>query len=116
MAYENIENIIVFDCINVEKHITDWNTYKINIIRNLNNINFQKNIEKYIPCKRKLYLTRPKMRMILHFRIQQLNENIFQEVGHEHYEPKKEYNISWHEMCEFIEECVKILVKKQQCK
>jgi hypothetical protein len=114
-SYSKIEGII-FNQIFSERNIKDWEIYKNNIIQNFNNINYLSSIENYIPCQRKLYITKPKLRGIVYFRLQQLNDNIFQEVGHEQYEPRKEYKITFKEICDFVEKCVIILAKKQQGK
>jgi hypothetical protein len=111
MDYSKIEGIIL-NKIFEEDNIADWKQYKENIIRNFNNINYIESIENYVPCERKLYLTRPKMRTLLYFMLQK-NKNIFKEVGYEQYEGRKE-RISFNDVTIFVEECVKILVKKQQ--
>ena len=46
-----------------EGNICEWKEYKENIISNFNNINYMESIPNYIPCQRKLYLTRPKIRI-----------------------------------------------------
>jgi len=111
--YSKIEDAI-FNNIFSERDADDWKQYKDNVIRNFNNINFAESIENYIPCKRKLYITRPRMREILHVRLTQLNHNIFQEVNYDTYAPRQEYDIFFRDICDFIEECVKILSRKQQ--
>ena len=51
----------------IERNIIDWNEYKSNIIKNLSNINFKEKINYYIkPEGNKLYLSKPKLRAILH--------------------------------------------------
>ena len=45
-----------------------------------------------------------------------LNNNIFLEVGYNSYKPKEQYNIEHQDIYGFIEECIKLLVKKQQGK
>lgn len=98
----------------IERNIIDWNEYKSNIIKNLSNINFKEKINDYIkPEGRKLYLSKPKLRIILHDSIV-LNSKIFIETNYNNYEPRSNYNISFIERCDFIEECVIILVKKQK--
>jgi hypothetical protein len=101
---------ILFHEIFTENDVIAWDTYKTNIISNLRHIDFYK-IENYIPCERRLYVTRPKMREILYHAIVS-NKNIFVEVGYNNYRS----NITYEEIYEFIEECVKIIVKKQQGK
>lgn len=115
MDYSKIEGII-FNHVFAERNITDWEIYKNNILRNFNSINYFESIENYVPCQRKLYITRPKLRGILHLRLLQLNKNIFEEVGYEHYQPRKEFKITFQEICSFIEECIYILANKQQGK
>ena len=39
---------------------------KINILNNLNNINFNENIENYVSSGKSLHVLRPKMRKILY--------------------------------------------------
>ena len=99
----------------VERNIENWNEYKTNILNNFNNINFNEQIDNYIPCDRKLHITRPKMRGMLKANIM-YNSNIFIEVGYGSYKPREQYDIKQNDIYDFIEECVKILVKKQQLK
>ena len=105
---------IILQQIFAEDDVSYWNKYKENITRNLRGINYTESIANYIPCQRKLYITRPKLRLILHLRLQQ-NNNIFQEIGYETYEPIKE-KITIYDLHKFVEDCVKILVAKQQGK
>ena len=110
-----VEGIIQHN-IFTEINIMDWDEYKNNLINNFNNINFTENIENYAPpFGRSLYLSRPKMRELLHSSIV-FNKKIFKEVGYEEYQPREQFNITFYDICDFIEECVKILVKKQQLK
>ena len=110
-----IEGIIQHN-IFTERNIMDWNEYKNNIINNFNNINFTEKIENYVPPPgRSLYITRPRMRIILYDSIV-LNTKIFMEVGYSSYQPKEQFNITHSNIYDFIEECIKILVKKQQLK
>lgn len=98
----------------IERNIIDWNEYKSNIIKNLSNINFKEKINDYIkPEGRKLYLSKPKLRTILH-NIVVINSKIFIEKGYDNYEPRNNYNITFIDICNFIEECVIILVNKQK--
>lgn len=98
----------------IERNIIDWNEYKNNIIKNLSNINFKEKINNYIkPEGRKLYLSKPKLRTILHNSVV-LNSKIFIEKGYDNYEPRNNYNITFIDICDFIEECVVILVNKQK--
>ena len=111
----NIEGIIQYN-IFTERNIMDWDEYKINIINNFNNINFTEKIENYVPPPgRTLHFLRPKMRELLHSSIV-FNKKIFKEVGYEDYKPREQYNFTFYDICDFIEKCVKILVKKQQLK
>lgn len=110
-----IEGIIHHN-IFIARDNTDWNNYKINILNNFeNNINFTEKIENYIPCGKSLYTTRSRMRQILYDSIV-LNTEIFMEVGYDSYKPREQYNIKHKDIFDFIEECIKILVKKQQLK
>ena len=45
-----------------------------------------------------------------------LNNKIFIEVGYNSYSAKEQYNIKQQDIYDFIKECIKILVKKQQLK
>jgi len=71
-----VEGII---CHNIftERNIIDWYEYKINILNNLNNINFNENIENYVSSGKSLHVLRPKMRKILYSSIV-LNNKIFE--------------------------------------
>lgn len=109
-----IEGIIQHN-IFTERNIMDWNEYKNNIINNFNNINFSNQIENYVESGKKLYVTMPRMRKLLHNCII-LNKNIFIEIGYDVYQPKGQYDIKHRNIYDFIEECIKILVKKQQLK
>lgn len=110
-----VEGIIQHN-IFTERNIMDWDEYKINIINNFNNINFTEKIENYVPPPgRTLHFSRPKMRELLHSSIV-FNKKIFKEVGYEDYKPREQYNFTFYDICDFIEKCVKILVKKQQLK
>jgi hypothetical protein len=61
LKVERIIESVIFTEIN----IIDWNKYKINILNNLNNINFNGKIENYISSGKSLHVTTPKMRIIL---------------------------------------------------
>ena len=106
---------IIWSIIITERNIIDWNEYKINILNNLNNINFNEKIENYVSSGKLLYVTRPRMRIILYNNIV-LNNNIFIEVGYNSYSIKEQYDIKQRDVYNFIEECIKILVKKQKLK
>lgn len=86
-------------------------------MNNLNNINFNEKIENYVLSGKLLYVTRPRprMRKILYNSIV-LNNNIFIEVGYNSYSVKEPYDIKQRDVYNFIEECIKILVKKQKLK
>lgn len=111
LRVEGIINHYIF----TERNSIIWNEYKNNIINNFNNINFNEKIDNYIPCDRILYVTRPRMRVLLYNSIV-LNNNIFMEVGYGSYKSREENNIKQRDIYDFIEECIKILVKKQKCK
>jgi len=68
-----------------------------------------------IPCDRSLHISRPRMRVVLYKSIV-LNNNLFEEVGHNTYQPKEPDQINNQDIYGFIEELVKIIVKKQQGK
>jgi len=109
-----VEGIIV-SVIFTERNIIDWNEYKINILNNLNNINFNEKIENYISSGKSLHVRKIRMRKILYNSIV-LNNNIFIEVGYGSYSIKEQYDIKQRDVYNFIEECIKILVKKQKLK
>jgi hypothetical protein len=109
-----VEGIIQHN-IFIERSIINWNDYKNNILNNFNNINFNIQIENYISSNKSLHVTRIRMRKILYNSIV-LNENIFIKVGYDSYSPKEQYNIKLQDVYIFIEECIKILIKKQQLK
>ena len=117
LKVEGIIGSVIF----TERNIIDWNEYKTNILNNLNNINFNEKIENYISsgktkaeCK-SLYVTKKRMRKILYDSIV-LNNNIFIEVGYNSYSVKEQYDIKQKDVYNFIEDCIKILVRKQQLK
>ena len=60
-----VEGIIV-SVIFTERNIIDWNEYKINILNNLNNINFNEKIENYISSGKSLHVRKIRMRKILY--------------------------------------------------
>ena len=109
-----VEGIIVSNIFS-ESKVIDWNEYKINILNNINNINFNEKIENYISSGKTLHVTRQRMRKILYDSIV-LNNNIFIEIGYDSYSIKEQYNIKQRDVYIFIEECIKILVKKQKLK
>jgi len=113
-VYLQIEGII-FHIIFIERNLMDWDEYKMNIIQKLNTIDLKNKIENYIPCGKMLHLSRPKMRTILYKSIMS-NNRIFLEVGYDNYQVREQYNITRQNINDFIEQCIKILVKKQQCK
>jgi hypothetical protein len=107
---------IISHSIFTTRNNTVWDDYKTDIINNLNNLNLNNHIENYEPAGgRSLYVSRPRMRVLLYNSIV-LNNNIFLEVGYNSYQPKEQYNIKHQDIYEFIEECIKLLVKKQQGK
>ena len=97
-----------------ERNIMDWDEYKNNITNNFNNINFTEKIENYVPpCGRSLHVSRPKMRSLI-YNSMVLNNKIFEEIGYDSYKPKEQFNIKHKNIWNFIKECIRILVKKQQ--
>ena len=81
----------------------------------MSNINFNEKIENYISSGKSLHVTKIRMRKILYNNIV-LNNNIFIEVGYGSYSIKEQYDIKQRDVYNFIEECIKILVKKQKLK
>ncbi len=57
---------IIQDCVFRAKNNDIWNNYKINIITNIKEIDFQNKIENYKPSCRYLYVSRPIMIDILY--------------------------------------------------
>jgi hypothetical protein len=106
---------IIEHAIFLERNNTDYNEYKTKIMNNIININLNQKIVNYIPCDRSLHLSRPRMRTLLYKSIV-LNNNLFEEVGHNTYEPKEQDKINNQDIYVLIEELIKILVKKQQGK
>ena len=100
LKVEGIIESVIF----TERNIIDWNEYKINILNNLNNINFNEKIENYVSSGKLLYVKRPRMRKILY-------NNIFIEVGYNSYSVKEQYDIKQEDIYNFIEECIKIILK-----
>lgn len=82
-------------------------------IKNISNIEL-KTIPEFIPCDKKLYITRPKMREEIRKLLKPKLHKFFKEIGHENY---TEINgCTFRKFENIIEETVKILVKKQQGK
>jgi len=99
--YEQTIDILIYDFMN------KYQSLKTNGID-------KEKINDYIkPEGRKLYLSKPKLRTILH-NIVVINSKIFIEKGYDNYEPRNNYNITFIDICNFIEECVIILVNKQK--
>jgi len=84
LKIEGIVGSVIF----TERNTIDWNEYKINILNNLNNINFNEKIENYISSGKSLHVTKIRMRKILYNSIV-LNNNIFIEVGYGSYSIKE---------------------------
>ena len=89
LKVEGIIGSVIF----TERNIIDWNEYKINILNNLNNINFNEKIENYISSGKSLHVTKIRMRKILYNSIV-LNNNIFIEVGYNSYSIKEQYELN----------------------
>ena len=66
---------IIYNSIFTERNETNRNNYVTNIAKNLDGLDFNNKIENYIPCGRSLYVTRPRMRVLLYNSII-LNDNI----------------------------------------
>jgi hypothetical protein len=106
---------IIQDCVFRARNNDIWNNYKINIITNIKEIDLQNKIENYKPCTRYLYVSRPRMIDILYKNIV-LNNNIFEEWFRNGIYPRKQYNITGNDIWGIVEECMIILVEKQQLK
>ena len=106
---------IIHHSIFTERNSDTWDEYKTNIIRNLNSIDFQEKIENHESCGKSLHVSRPRMRTLLYTSIV-LNKKLFEEIGYDKYSSREGHDIHDNDVWELIEECVNILVKKQQCK
>lgn len=112
MSIETELQKIIIRCIMSEKNCTDWKEYTDKIYDNLCRIE-PKTIYGYLPCQRKLHLTLPKMRTIMHNFIT-INNNIFIETNYDQYEAKEGHSVTFNDRCHFIEKCVVILKNKQR--
>jgi hypothetical protein len=93
-----------------EKEMNEiWIIFKENIIKKLNKLKIT--FPNYIPCERKIYLTRPKLREVIRNLIQGNNIIYNKESPTISYPKSKKIQL---ETEDFIKECVKILVDKQQ--
>ena len=90
---------------------TDFTGAMTEFITNISNIQLD-TIPDFIPCDKKLHLTRPKMREEMRNNLKPRLSHFFKERFHENYEEINGCCIDKFE--ETIEEAVKILVKKQQ--
>ena len=81
-------------------------------ISNISNIQLLDTIPDFIPCDKKLHLTRPKMREEMRSNLKGRLPQFFKERGYENYDEINGCSIDKFE--ETIEEAVNILVKKQQ--
>jgi hypothetical protein len=80
-------------------------------ITNISNIQLD-TILDFIPCDKKLHITRPKMREEIRINLKLRLTNFFKQISYESFENINGCNIDKFE--DTIEEAVKILVKKQQ--
>jgi hypothetical protein len=92
---------VIFENIFSENKIKEWDEYKNNIIKNLNNINYN---------EFSVHITKPDMRYLLYKYIT-LNNNIFRKIKYEEYEFINE-NFKSIDIINFIEECIKIIFNK----
>jgi len=116
MALNLIIEGIIHDCIFRERYNDKWNDYKTKIIRNIEEIDFQKKIENYKPCCNKyLYVSRQRMIDILYKDIVS-NNKIFEEIFCNGYYPKKGYDITGNDIWGLVEICMNILTDKQKLK
>jgi N-acyl-D-aspartate/D-glutamate deacylase len=90
---------------------TDFTGAMKEFIANISNIQLD-TIPDFIPCDKKLHLTRPKMREEMLNNLKRRMPQFFKESGYENYDEINGCSIDKFE--ETIEEAVKILVKKQQ--
>jgi len=90
---------------------TDFTGAMTEFITNISNIQLD-TIPDFIPCDKKLHLTRPKMREEMRNNLKKRMPQFFKESGYENYD---EINgCSFDKFEDIIEEAVNILVKKQQ--
>ena len=90
---------------------TDFTSAMEEFITNISNIQLD-TIPEFIPCDKKLHLTRPKMREEIRNNLKPRLPQFFKERGYENYDEINGCSIDKFE--DTIEEAVKILVKKQQ--
>jgi hypothetical protein len=90
---------------------TDFTGAMAEFITNISNIQMD-TIPDFIPCDKKLHLTRPKMREEIRNNLKHRLPHFFTERFHENYNKINGCGIDKFEAT--IEEAVKILVKKQQ--
>jgi hypothetical protein len=90
---------------------TDFTSAMTEFIANISNIQLD-TIPDFIPCDKKLHLTRPKMREEMRNNLKPRLPHFFKKRGYENYDEINGCSIEKFE--ETIEEAVKILVKKQQ--
>ena len=90
---------------------TDFTGAMAEFITNISNIQLD-SIPDFIPCGKKLHLTRPKMRELMRNNLKRQLPQFFKEKGYENYMEINGCCIDKFE--ETIEEAVNILVKKQQ--
>jgi len=90
---------------------TDFTGAMTEFITNISNIQLD-TIPDFIPCDKKLHLTRPKMREEMRNNLKLRLPQFFEEINYEYY---MEINgCSFYKFEETIKEAVNILVKKQQ--
>jgi hypothetical protein len=92
---------------------TNFTNAMAQFITNIYNIKLN-TIDDFIPCDKKLYLTRPKMREEMRKYLKGRMHHFFKERNYENYEEINGCNLYQFE--ENIEIAVKILAKKQQGK
>ncbi len=92
-----------------------WNEYRMNILKNLDAIDLENKIENYTPCERYLYVSKPQLIDIIYKNII-LNDKLFIELFRNGYYPRQEYNFTGNDIWNLVDECMKIMVKKQQYK
>lgn len=107
---------IIAENICKEHGVKDWNEYKNNILNNLNKIDFNTEIENYIVYGKKLYVTKKQLKDLL-YKMLPSNRNIFEcTTTYGVYGFREEIEVKQRNLGEFLDDCVKILVKKQLSK
>jgi len=92
----------------------DWDDAKVQILHNLNNIqDFERVIENYVPCKKKLYISKKQLEKQIKKYLFRL-DNFFTKMTNETVIPRKD--VDEEDITEIIELGTEIIIHKQQDK